>query len=249
MFGFCHVIIDVPPRLAEQASAFWSAALGWPAGDPWPDQPEFRSLVPPVGDAYVHLQTGDHGPRIHLDAAVQDIDVETSRLLAVGAGSARSGEAASSAAPWESLLSPGGLPLCVIRSRPAVVPPPLQTPDGNRLRLVQVCVDMPASSTEQEVAFWRTASGWHWVPSGTEAFAGKLHHRGASPVQLLLQRLGDTDSSTSTRAHIDLGADDVESAVRRLEELGATRGPTGDGWVVLTDPVGMTFCVTGNAPD
>jgi catechol 2,3-dioxygenase-like lactoylglutathione lyase family enzyme len=249
LFGFCHVIIDVPPRLADQTADFWSAALGWPVGDPWPEHPEFRSLVPAVGDAYVHLQTGDHGPRIHLDAAVQDVEVETTRLLALGAGSAQPGEAASSTVPWQNLLSPGGFPLCLIPTSSAVVPPPLETSDGNRLRLVQVCVDMPRSRADQEIAFWRTATGWHWVPSGTEAFAGKLHHRGASPVQLLLQRLGETDPARTTRAHLDLGADDVESAVRLLVNLGADRGPTGDGWVVLTDPVGMTFCVTGNAPD
>jgi hypothetical protein len=87
------------------------------------------------------------------------------------------------------------------------------------------------------------------VTSPDSAFLGKLHPDGASPVQLLLQRLGESDSGTRTRAHLDLGTDDIEATVHRLVDLGATRGPTGSGWVVLTDPVGMVFCVTGNPPD
>jgi hypothetical protein len=31
--------------------------------------------------------------------------------------------------------------------------------------------------------------------------------------------------------------------------LGAERLGAGRGWIVLRDPVGMIFCVTGNAPD
>jgi catechol 2,3-dioxygenase-like lactoylglutathione lyase family enzyme len=244
VFGVLHVIIDVPAPVADRATEFWSTALGWPAGEPWPEHPEFRSLEPPTGTAYVHVQTGDHGPRIHVDLEVDEVETETSRLRAMGA------TVMPRRAYWTPLVSPGGLPLCLVPWRaPSVVPGPLVTPDGNRLRLVQVCLDAPRSLSSAETEFWRAATGWRWVASADEAFDGKLHHDGASPVQLLLQRLGDSDAGLATRAHIDLGADDREAAVRRLVDLGASRGPTGDGWIVLTDPVGMDFCVTGNAPD
>lgn len=243
MFGIVHVIIDVPPASAEASTAFWSTALGWPAGDPWPDDPEFRSLVPPAGAAYVHVQTGDHGPRIHLDAEVPDLAAAAAQLTALGAGGIEEH------ADWHSLHSPGGLPLCIVPSAPAVIPPPLTAADGHRLRLVQACVDIPRQAVPAEVGFWQAASGWRWVASPDDAFAGKLYSDGASSLQLLLQVLGERDDGTQTRAHIDLGADDIEAAVARLVELGAVRGSTGDGWVVLTDPVGMEFCVTGNAPD
>lgn len=47
----------------------------------------------------------------------------------------------------------------------------------------------------------------------------------------------------------DLGADAVETEAARLVELGAERLEPGRGWIVLRDPVGMVFCVTGNSPD
>ena len=67
-----HVFIDVPPDQAEVSGRFWSAALGWPLGEPWPDHPEFRDFEPPDGDPYVHQQIGDHQPRVHLDLEVAD---------------------------------------------------------------------------------------------------------------------------------------------------------------------------------
>ena len=55
--------------------------------------------------------------------------------------------------------------------------------------------------------------------------------------------------ATAVRAHIDLGADDIEAEATRLVGLGAQRLGPGRGWIVLRDPVGMVFCVTGNSPD
>ena len=65
----------------------------------------------------------------------------------------------------------------------------------------------------------------------------------------LFQRLGSDDPATAVRAHIDLGADDVEAEAARLVGLGAEYLGPGRGWIVLRDPVGMIFCVTGNHPD
>ena len=67
-----HVFLDVAPNVAEESATFWSAALGWPLGEPWPGHPEFRSFAPPDGNPYVHQQIGDHGPRIHFDLEVAD---------------------------------------------------------------------------------------------------------------------------------------------------------------------------------
>jgi hypothetical protein len=242
VFETVHVIIDVPPAAADASARFWSAALGWPLSEPWPQHPEFRSLVPASGIDYVHLQQVDRGPRVHIDAEVHDVEAAAELLQGLGARSQRRH------ADWHTMRSPGGLEFCLLPAAPADVPAPLTAVD-HRLRLVQICLDVPAAAVTEEVSFWRRASGWRWVPSGDEAFAGKLHHDGSSPVQLLLQALGSDDGGSTTRAHIDLGTDHVEPAVRRLLELGASRGPTGSGWVVLTDPVGMVFCVTGNPPD
>lgn len=234
-------MIDVPPSAAQSSMSFWSTTLGWPLGEPWPYHREFRSLVPGSGDDYIHFQTCDTGPRAHLDIEVADADAAAERLQALGARSRRRH------ADWHTLQSPGGLDFCLVTAAPFDVPPPLAVRD-HRLRLVQVCLDLPEAVVDEEVMFWRRASGWRWVASSDAAFAGKLHHDGRSPVQLLLQTLGAADQGAVTRAHVDLGTDRIEPAVRRLVELGATRGPTGADWVVLTDPVGMVFCVTGNDP-
>lgn len=242
MFETVHVMIDLPPSAAPTSGRFWSAALGWPLSEPWPHHPEFRSLVPASGVDYVHLQTCDHGPGLHLDIEVADADAAADRLEALGARSWRRHD------DWHTMRSPGGLDFCLVTAAPVEVPLPFTAHD-HRLRLMQVCLDLPASVVDEEVAFWRRASGWRWVPSEDESFVGKLHHDGRFPVQLLLQSLESTDQGSATRAHVDLGTDRIDPAVRRLVELGATAGSAGSDWVVLTDPVGMVFCVTGNAPD
>ena len=67
-----HAVIDVPDATTSHAADFWSAVLGWPLGPPWPGHPELRSLTPPDGDAYVHLQVIDGPARIHVDLEAED---------------------------------------------------------------------------------------------------------------------------------------------------------------------------------
>jgi Glyoxalase-like domain len=239
--GWLHVLIDVAPEVAASSAAFWSDALGWPAGEPEAEHPEFRSFVPPDGVAYVHQQVGDHGPRIHLDAEVDDVAAETERLIGLGAA------AGAHEADWQALRSPGGLPFCLVTTQSTGRPGPQRWSGGHRTRAVQVCIDAPPRHVETEVAFWRQVTGWRWVPGDSPEFVGKLYGDPADPVHLLLQRLESDEPST--RAHLDLGSDDIEAEVRRLCRLGAARRGTGDGFVVMTDPVGLEFCVTGNAPD
>ena len=97
------------------------------------------------------------------------------------------------------------------------------------------------------MAFWRAATGWRWREGNGDEFAGKLFPPAGSSAQLLFQKLGSDDPATAVRAHIDLGADDLEAEAGRLVGLGADRLGPGRGWIVLRDPVGMIFCVTGNA--
>ena len=75
-----HVFVDVRADVAEASATFWSAALGWELGEQWPGHPEFRSFEPLAGDAYVHQQVGDHGPRIHFDLEVAD-EAEMQQLV------------------------------------------------------------------------------------------------------------------------------------------------------------------------
>lgn len=54
------------------------------------------------------------------------------------------------------------------------------------------------------------------------------------------------DLAAPKRYHLDLQVDDVEIAVQRCVELGASKPdfqPGGDRWTVLTDPAGHPFCL------
>jgi Glyoxalase-like domain len=237
-----HAFVDVPAEQVERARAFWSAVTAWPASGEWEGHPEFTSLVPPSGAAYLHVQSIGGGPRIHLDL-VGDPELEASRLEELGAtrGELHDG--------WQVMTSPAGLPFCVCDERDQHTrPDAAQWPDGHRSRLVQLCVDVPHDRYESEVDFWRAATGWaDEEVSGPEFH--RLVHRSESPLQLLLQRLGRDDSGTHARAHLDLGSNDLQAEVSRLEALGARVLSPDDGFIVLRDPVGLPFCVTSNDPD
>jgi glyoxalase superfamily protein len=240
-----HVMIDLPPEHDEAGSEFWAAALGWPIGEPWRGHPEFRSFQPPSGDSYVARQLIGSGgsPRVHLDVAVDDVDEIAAHMQAVGA------EPGPMMPHWRVMTSPGGMQYCLVTHREGSLPPSASTwPDdgGHRSRLVQICIDSPPSRHDLEVAFWQAATHWQWAPSTGSEFAGKLRPEPGSPVQLLFQRRDD--DAPATRAHIDLGADDVEAEASRLVAAGARRLWAGDGWITLEDPAGMAFCATRNRP-
>ena len=241
--AWLHVVLDVPDHLHRPTAAFWSRALGWPSGEPWPGHPELRSFEPGDGAAYVHLQQVGGPAGVHLDVESDDPDDTISRAVALG------GQVVAPSERWVSLLSPGGLAFCVLHAHAGRAPGPVVWPDGHRTRLVQVCIDSPAPRHDAEVAFWRHLLPGRWVDSPDEEFAGKWHDDDSgSPVQLLFQRLGESDGPV--RAHLDLGTDGQPEEVRRLIALGAKDfGPGHGGWHVLQDPAGLDFCVTGNSPD
>ena len=148
-----HAFIDVPADQARAAHAFWSAVTDWPTSASWDGHPEFASLEPPDGTAYLHVQTIDGPPRVHLDL-FGDPDRDTQRLIGLGAAPVHREEW------WQVLTSPGGLPFCVCAARPHRKPTAVSWPDGHRSRVVQLCVDVPADRYDAEWAFWAAATGW-----------------------------------------------------------------------------------------
>ena len=236
-----HAFLDVPAELGGASRTFWSAATAWPVGEPWPEHPEFISLTPPDGAPYLHVQMIDGPPRVHLDV-VGDPDRDTERLERLGAVRGQRFDG------WQVMRSPAGLPFCVCdEPGPHRRPGAAGWPGGHRSRLVQLCVDVPADLYEAELGFWRAATGWADEPVDAPEFH-RLVHRSESPLQVLVQRLGADDGATQARAHLDLGADDVDAEVARLETLGAHVLGPGSGFVVLRDPTGLPFCVTANDP-
>lgn len=237
-----HAVVDVPEGLLPSSARFWSAALGWPAGEPWPGHPELRSFEPPQGRAYVHLQQIAGPPRVHLDVESDDTEATVQQARHLGA------EPVDVQDRWHTLRSPGGLLFCVVPRGAHDPPAPRSWPTGHRSRMVQVCVDSPVAAHEAEVAFWRSLLPGRWVASGAREFAGKWHDDAGSPVQLLFQRLDEADGPV--RAHLDLGTDDLEAEARRLLGLGASDVGRGrGGWWALRDPAGLALCATANPPE
>lgn len=236
-------VLDLPADLIETADTFWSQALGWEVGNSWRDHPEFHQLVPQHGDSYVLVQCIDGPPRVHLDLYAEDVPYVSDWMVRNGA---RLGERY---AHWQVLTSPTGFEFCVVQFDDERDRPGAQAwPEGHRSKLVQVALDVPHGRIDEEFAFWRTITGWEVEESKRPEFAGHLKPGDGGSLQLLLQELGPDDGGSSTRAHLDLGTDDREAEVARLEKLGAERVGDGHGWVVMRDPSGMTFCVTGQRP-
>ena len=109
------LIIDTPRAEADDAAAFWSAALGAEAR-PLPDEPQFTSLRGALPGLVAAVQAVDDAPRYHIDIETDDVEAETARLLALGAVEVNR---------WlecRILRAPGGHLLCVIplHSDPAV---------------------------------------------------------------------------------------------------------------------------------
>lgn len=235
-----HAFVDVPGDRVGTALSFWAAVTGWDPSPPWPGHSEFTSLTPRDGAPYLHVQTVDAPARVHLDVA-GDLDGEPGRLAGLGAVHLRRGDR------WQVLRSPAGLPFCVCTDRPGARPAAARWPAGHRSRLVQLCIDVPPVLASPEFAFWRDATGWAEDPVDAPEFR-RLVPRERSPLQLLVQRLGDDDGAAESRAHLDLGTDDIPAEVARVEALGARVLRPGRGFVVLEDPLGLPFCVTGNDP-
>ncbi len=105
-------------------------------------------------------------------------------------------------------------------------------------RLDKIVIDVAAEDHDGELAFWQGALGQTLQP-----FERFPEYHGAElekqDIGLLMQRLGDGAS----RVHVDFHSTDVEAEVARLEQLGAKRVREVNGWWVMQDPAGLTFCV------
>ncbi len=63
---------------------------------------------------------------------------------------------------------------------------------------------------------------------------------------MLLQRLDDEQPAVS--AHLDLSCEDRDAVSAWHASLGAEVVERTDGWTVMRDPVGLTYCNTGRRP-
>ncbi len=102
-------IIDCQTDDIDQATAFWSAALGLNSkADPDPDELDYRQLETRPDQVYIEVQKVDHASRVHLDIETDDIEAEVARLEDLGA------RRIADIRRWVVMEAPTGQRFCVV---------------------------------------------------------------------------------------------------------------------------------------
>ncbi|MFF9816018.1 VOC family protein [Streptomyces sp. NPDC014006] len=233
-----YAFVDRPAEVLDRACAFWTAATGTRLSPARGERGEFTTLLPDDGaDACLKAQGVAAGPGgAHLDFAVADVPEFVASALRLGARVEAEHEG------WAVLRSPAGQLFCAVpwhgeRRRPPVV-------HGSRLD--QVCLDVPPSAHDAEVAFFGALlPRWTSRPGSRPEFHVIAPPDGL-PVRILLQRLGEERPAS---AHLDMACADRAATRARHEQLGATVVSAGAHWTVMRDPAGGLYCLTARDPE
>jgi len=108
-------------------------------------------------------------------------------------------------------------------------------------------ITFDTTDPQKAAEWWAQAAGGQLTPYVPGEYVAVERQPGP---KLLFQKVSDPTPGKN-RVHLDFTADDVDAAVKRLVELGASEtgrhsmGPI--AWVVLADPEGNAFCVTSGA--
>jgi hypothetical protein len=234
--------LDLPEATHEAGADFWSAVTGYPRSPQRGEHDQFATLVPSGGQDYLRLQrVGDGGPRVHLDLSVDDLATAVDDACGLGA--------AVVDRPYDDvtiLSSPGGFVFCLVPGQAGERPEPADWPDGRTSYVDQVCLDIPPSRYDDELAFWAAVTGWQRRDPAPGSEFGRLTPGPEQPLQLLLQRLDDEQDRVT--AHLDWAASDHEAELAAHVAAGAELEGRFEGWTVLRDPTGLTYCVTRRRP-
>jgi predicted enzyme related to lactoylglutathione lyase len=231
------LFLDTPRQDAARSWRFWSQVTGWAPSPTRGDLDEFATLLPERGDPWLKVQAVADGPGgIHLDLDVDDVHAAADEAVRLGA--TRVGGIGDVVV---TLRSPGGLVFCLTPWHGEAD----QVREGADELVDQVCLDCPDDAHDTEVAFWEALTGWPWSDVD-EPELSRLVRPAGIPFRLLVQRLGDPTGPV--RAHADLACADREASLRRHVAAGAQVVRVTDGWTVMTDPVGRTYCLTDRSP-
>jgi len=234
--------LDFPGDSHEAAADFWARVTGFERGPQRGEEGQFATLVPPTGTDYLRVQRlEEHTPRVHLDLHVDDPATAAREAAALGAVVLES--------PYDDLRtmrSPGGLVFCFVPEPDGERPPATSWPDGRTSYVDQVCLDIPPSRYDDELEFWAAVTGWRRRDPRPGSEFGRLTPGPEQPLQLLLQRLDDEQDAVT--AHLDWSASDREAEVAAHVAAGAEVQGRFEGWTVLRDPAGLTYCVTRRRP-
>ncbi|MEU9169885.1 VOC family protein [Streptomyces sp. NPDC048420] len=233
-----YAFVDRPVARFAQACDFWAGVTGTRLSEFRGERREFVTLLPLDGaDASVKVQAVASGPGgAHLDFCVDDVRKFAKAAQALG------GHVVADQGTLVVLRSPAGLLFCGDPWRGQSSRPPVVR--GSRLD--QVCLDVPPSLHDAEVAFWSALlPDWESRPGSLPEFHVLVPPPGL-PFRILLQRL---DEERPAAAHVDLACADVEATRAEHERLGAEFVTRHRNWAVLRDPAGGLYCLTGRDPE
>jgi len=114
----------------------------------------------------------------------------------------------------------------------------------HRSGLGGLIIDCRTDNLDREAQFWSEALGYEIRPSDDpddEDYVVLDTREGGPYIEL-------QSVDHPSRVHLDIKTDDLETEVRRLERLGATRVKKVKHWWVLEAPSGHRFCVIPLAP-
>ncbi|WP_067547714.1 VOC family protein [Nocardia crassostreae] len=233
--------LDRPAAQFDECAEFWATVTGSALSPRRGENSEFLTLLPESGASLVKMQAiaGDE-PRLHLDLDVDDIPAETRRAVGLGA------TLVLEHPDYTVLKSPHGMIFCLTPAGRGggELTPTVVGPEGDRSRLDQVTLDIGAADHDDEVRFWKELTGWNLTASTLPEFT-RLRADPQQAINLLLQRLG---ADRPTSAHVDLACTDRHATAAWHEKLGARRLAEGSNWLVMTDPAGQVYCLTGRTP-
>ena|SRR5215471_8423235 len=107
-FRVFGLFVDAPLDSADEAVAFWSAAL---QAEPQVDEGDdaYTFLHGALNGMEMEVQAVDDRPRYHLDIETDDVEAEALRLIRLGA------TVVARPSGWYVLRAPGGHLLCVVK--------------------------------------------------------------------------------------------------------------------------------------
>ena len=227
-----HLVIEAPSQHAEASTRFWAAAT---SSSPEAGDHGLTVLRPDSGAPFLDARPTDR-LRWSVSLALETDDPDGLRSHAFTSGARRAGA--------DGLRSPADFRFDIVSSSGTHErPTPVQI-EGTTSRLDQVCIDVPPGVFEAEVEFWSALTGWDIGRGGLEEFAW-LFKPDHIPVRLVFQLLGDGHRGRRARAHLDLACgDDVDALIDIHERLGATPGHRGRVWHTMSDPSGLSYCLT-----
>ncbi|MDY7104498.1 MAG: VOC family protein [Actinomycetota bacterium] len=236
--------LDRPAATFDAAADFWMAVTDTTMSPVRGEHGQFATLAPADGDPYLRVQRVADGPGgHHLDLHGDDVGVTADRAVELGAKRVEDLE------DLQILRSPAGLVFCVVRHRgESTRPAPVATgADRHRTIVDQLCIDIPPDHFDAECRFWSSLTQWDLRTSKIRPEFAVLVRPGGIPLRLLLQRLESAGDEIG--CHLDIACDDREASAVDHESLGARIVDRYDRWILMEDPSGLPYCLTGRNPD